>query len=161
MMDWLAKALHLPEFYLASSNGKGGGVIQGTASESTLVALLAARNKATCEVKLEHPEWSESEIRSKLVAYCSEQAHSSVERATLLGSVICRKLKVDWKFSVRGETVQEQIEKDRKLGLIPFFVCATLGTTSICSYDNILEIGPICKLDHSCSVLKMILLKYF
>lgn len=73
MMDWLGKALNLPDFFLASSNGQGGGVIQGTASEATLVTLLAARNKAIKEVQLEHPEWSESEIRSKLVIYCNEQ----------------------------------------------------------------------------------------
>lgn len=73
MMDWLAKALQLPDFYLASSNGQGGGVIQGTASESTLVTLLAARNKVIGETKLKHPDWTESEIRSKLVIYCSEQ----------------------------------------------------------------------------------------
>ena len=73
MMDWLAKLLNLPEFYLASSGGLGGGVIQGTASESVLVTLLSARNKAIHEAKLEHPEWSDYLIRSKLVAYCSEQ----------------------------------------------------------------------------------------
>jgi hypothetical protein len=73
MMEWLGKALKLPEFFLASSNGLGGGVIQGTASESTLVTLLAARNKVIGELKLEHPDWTESEIRSKLVIYCSEQ----------------------------------------------------------------------------------------
>jgi aromatic-L-amino-acid decarboxylase len=73
MMDWLARMIKLPEFYLASSGGSGGGVIQGTASESNLVVLLSARNKAINEVKKEHPEWSEHFIRSKLVAYCSEQ----------------------------------------------------------------------------------------
>ncbi|CAF0746185.1 unnamed protein product [Brachionus calyciflorus] len=72
MMDWLAKLLSLPEFYLASSGGLGGGVIQGAASESVLIILLSARNKAIHEAKLEHPEWSDHLIRSKLVAYCSE-----------------------------------------------------------------------------------------
>jgi aromatic-L-amino-acid decarboxylase len=79
MMDWLGRALNLPDFFLASSNGQGGGVIQGTASEATLVTLLAARNKAINEVKREHPEWSESEIRSKLVIYCSEQVRYCFE----------------------------------------------------------------------------------
>jgi aromatic-L-amino-acid/L-tryptophan decarboxylase len=58
---------------LASSGGAGGGVIQGTASEALLVTLLSARNKAVNEVLLEHSDWTESFIRSKLVLYCSEQ----------------------------------------------------------------------------------------
>jgi len=58
--------------------------------------------------------------------------------------VSCKKLKTDGNFSVRGETLQQQIEEDRNAGLIPFYVVATLGTTSVCSYDNLLEIGPIC-----------------
>jgi len=73
MMDWLAKILKLPEFFLASSGGAGGGVIQGTASEALLVTLLSARNKAVNEILLENSDWTESFIRSKLVIYCSEQ----------------------------------------------------------------------------------------
>jgi aromatic-L-amino-acid decarboxylase len=73
MMDWLGKILHLPEFFLSSSGGLGGGVIQGTASEATLVTLLSARNKVIIETKLQHKDWTESYIRSKLVIYCSEQ----------------------------------------------------------------------------------------
>lgn len=75
-----------------------------------------------------------------------KKAHSSFERATLLAPVQCRKVKVDERFSLRGPALFEAIEKDRNNGLIPFFVCATLGTTSICSYDNLEEIGPICML---------------
>lgn len=71
MLDWLGKMLGLPKQFLASSGGKGGGVIQGTASESTFVALLGAKAKTVERVKKEHPEWSEHEIVSKLVAYCS------------------------------------------------------------------------------------------
>ncbi len=72
-MDWLGKILKLPDFFLASSNGAGGGVIQGTASESVLVTLLSAKNKVVNEVKLQHSDWTESFIKSKLVLYCSEQ----------------------------------------------------------------------------------------
>ena len=46
MMDWLGKMLHLPEEFLFSGTGRGGGVIQGTASEATLDALLSAKAKA-------------------------------------------------------------------------------------------------------------------
>lgn len=71
MMDWLGKMLDLPEEFLACSGGKGGGVIQGTASEATLVALLGAKAKAIDRVKQEHPEMSDADIVAKLVAYTS------------------------------------------------------------------------------------------
>ena len=71
MLNWLGKMLELPQEFLACSGGKGGGVIQGTASEATLVALLGAKAKTMQRVKAEHPEWDEYTIVSKLVAYCS------------------------------------------------------------------------------------------
>lgn len=71
MMDWLGKMLNLPDEFLASSGGKGGGVIQGSASEATLVALLGAKAKILQKVKKEHPEWSEHDIIQKLVGYNS------------------------------------------------------------------------------------------
>ena len=49
MMNWVAKMLDLPEEFLFRPDGKGGGVIQGTASEASLVALLAARARAVKE----------------------------------------------------------------------------------------------------------------
>ena len=86
MMDWLAKILKLPDYYLASSGGLGGGVIQGTASEAILVTLLSARNKAINEVKREHTDWSEHFIRSKLVIYCSEQVKIATQRVIVKGN---------------------------------------------------------------------------
>jgi aromatic-L-amino-acid/L-tryptophan decarboxylase len=77
MMDWLGKMLKLPEFYLASTGGLGGGVIQGTASEATLVTLLAARNKAIQEAKDKNPDMPDHIIRSKLVMYCSQEVNLS------------------------------------------------------------------------------------
>jgi glutamate/tyrosine decarboxylase-like PLP-dependent enzyme len=37
------------------------------------------------------------------------------------------------------------MEEDEALGLIPFFVSTTLGTTSCCSFDNLREVGPVCR----------------
>ncbi|XP_066539964.1 aromatic-L-amino-acid decarboxylase [Hoplias malabaricus] len=144
MMDWLGKMLRLPEEFLAGTEGKGGGVIQGTASEATLVALLAARSRAVKQILAEDPERSEADIISKLVAYASEQAHSSVERAGLIGGVRMKKIPTDSKFSVCGEMFRKILEEDKAAGLIPFYICATLGTTPSCAFDRITELGPIC-----------------
>lgn len=76
MLDWLGKMIDLPKEFLACSGGKGGGVIQGTASEATLVALLGAKAKTMMRVKAEHPEWSDNDIVSKLVGYTSSELRS-------------------------------------------------------------------------------------
>lgn len=73
MLDWLGKMLQLPSEFLASSGGKGGGVIQGTASEATLVALLGAKAKILQKVKAEHPDWDDAVIIPKLIGYCSSK----------------------------------------------------------------------------------------
>lgn len=74
MLDWLGKMLDLPSEFLASSGGKGGGVIQGTASEATLVALLGAKARTLIKMKEKHPEWTESDIIEKLVGYTSSKS---------------------------------------------------------------------------------------
>lgn len=145
MLDWLGQMLGLPDAFLARSGGVGGGVIQGTASEATLVALLGAKSRTLKRVKQEHPEWTEADIVSKLVGYCSKQAHSSVERAGLLGGVKLRLLDTDGKRRMRGATVADAIKEDRAKGLIPFYVVATLGTTGSCVFDALEEIGEACR----------------
>lgn len=162
MLDWLGKMLDLPKEFLACSGGKGGGVIQGTASEATLVALLGAKAKTMQRVKAENPDWDDNTIVSKLVAYCSgkfelrsrivqgferfkflDQAHSSVERAALLGGIKMRKLEAGADQKLHGETFEAAVKEDLAAGLIPFYAVATLGTTNSCAFDKLDEIGPI------------------
>ncbi|KAK7576160.1 hypothetical protein V9T40_012446 [Parthenolecanium corni] len=145
MLDWLGKMLDLPEEFLACSGGPGGGVILGNASQATLVALLGAKAKIIQKLKKEYPEIDENAIVSKLVAYSSDQAHCSVERAGLLGGVRLRLLPTDDEYKLRGSTLQDAIQEDRDKGFMPFYVVATLGTTSICSFDNLDEIGVVCQ----------------
>ncbi|XP_030652504.1 aromatic-L-amino-acid decarboxylase isoform X7 [Nomascus leucogenys] len=147
MMDWLGKMLELPKSFLAEKAGEGGGVIQGSASEATLVALLAARTKVIHRLQAASPELTQAAIMEKLVAYSSDQAHSSVERAGLIGGVKLKAIPSDGNFAMRASALQEALERDKAAGLIPFFaiqVVATLGTTTCCSFDNLLEVGPIC-----------------
>uniref|UniRef100_A0A8D0QA77 Aromatic-L-amino-acid decarboxylase n=1 Tax=Sus scrofa TaxID=9823 RepID=A0A8D0QA77_PIG len=116
----------------------------GSASEATLVALLAARTKVTRRLQAASPGLTQAAVLEKLVAYASDQAHSSVERAGLIGGVKLKAIPSDGKFAMRASALQEALERDKAAGLIPFFVVATLGTTSCCSFDNLLEVGPIC-----------------
>ncbi|XP_073067912.1 histidine decarboxylase isoform X7 [Manis javanica] len=146
VMDWLAKMLGLPEYFLHHQPGsQGGGVLQSTVSESTLIALLAARKNKILEMKASEPGADESSLNARLIAYASDQAHSSVEKAGLISLVKMKFLPVDDNFSLRGEALKKAIEEDKKRGLVPVFVCATLGTTGVCAFDCLSELGPISK----------------
>ncbi|KAI6241791.1 Aromatic-L-amino-acid decarboxylase [Aphelenchoides fujianensis] len=145
IMQWFGEMIGLPkEFLPFTENGRGGGVIQGSASECNFVALLAARFEIMKELRQRFPFVEEGLLMSKLIAYCSKEAHSSVEKAAMIGMVKLRILETDSKFRMRGDTLQAAITEDRNLGMIPFFVAATLGTTSVCSFDVLTEIGPVC-----------------
>ncbi|XP_029035760.1 histidine decarboxylase isoform X1 [Osmia bicornis bicornis] len=146
VMNWLGKMIGLPEEFLHRPGGSGGGgVIQTTASEATLVCLLAARTRAIRDVQQNEPDRLPAEINSRLVGYCSDQAHSSVEKAGLIGLVRMRYIEADDELSMRGEALLEAITRDRAEGLLPFFVCATLGTTGACAFDNLKEVGEVCQ----------------
>ncbi|KAF5272233.1 hypothetical protein FQA39_LY01315 [Lamprigera yunnana] len=146
VMDWFGKAIGLPdEFLTYKKDSRGGGVIQGSASECVLVSLLAARVQALKRLKHLHPFVEEGVLLSKLMAYCSKEAHSCVEKAAMICFVKLRILEPDEKSSLRGQTLSTAMEEDEARGLIPFFVSTTLGTTSCCSFDNLVEIGPVCK----------------
>ncbi|CAF1337711.1 unnamed protein product [Adineta steineri] len=146
VMDWLAKMIGLPNDFLHShADTTGGGVIQTTASEATLVALLAARKEGIRRVQAQFPYLSPAEINGRLVAYCSDQAHSSVEKACLIGLVKLNLVPSDEKLRLRGNALRQAIANDKENGLIPFYLCATLGTTGVCAFDNLVELGSICE----------------
>jgi len=143
VLDWLVPALGLPEKFLSSRTG--GGVIQDTASSASLCALLAARERAT------QFACNRRGCDGKLVAYCSTQTHSSVEKAMKIagmGSDNLRQIEVDKDFAMRPDVLARQIEADKQSGLIPCFVCATIGTTSSCAIDPVRKIARI-SLDHN------------
>lgn len=146
VMDWLAKAIGLPSDFLHSNRlSKGGGVIQTTASEATFVALLAARTEAISKIRQNRKEDSmiDSQINTILVAYASDQAHSSVEKAGLIGLVRVRYIESNDDLQMRQDVLVEAIEEDKANGLIPFFICATLGTTGACAFDDLDKVGSV------------------
>lgn len=144
MMNWLGKLLGLPEEFLNCSSGPGGGVIQGSASEATLVGLLVAKDRMIRRLVQQNPDLDEDEIKQKLVAYTSDQCNSSVEKAGRLGSMKMRLLKADADGRLRGETLKNAFDEDRARGLIPCYVIASLGTTGTCAFDPLYELGPLC-----------------
>jgi aromatic-L-amino-acid decarboxylase len=143
VLDWLVPMLGLPEKFLSTT--RGGGVIQDTASSSSLCAMLAARERAT--------DYRTNRLGSagKLVAYTSTQAHSSLEKAAMVAGIgieSLRLIEVDDNFAMRPDALAQQLRKDRDAGLLPFFVSATVGTTSSNALDPLPEIGAICQQNH-------------
>jgi aromatic-L-amino-acid decarboxylase len=140
VLDWLVGMLGLPETFL--SGGKGGGVIQDTASSATLCALLAARERATRFAS------NEQGCRATLAAYASEHAHSSVEKAVKVAGIGKQNLRLigtDGTYAMRAEELEKRMREDRAAGMIPAFVCATVGTTSSHAVDPVAAIGRICR----------------
>ncbi len=140
VLDWLVHMLHLPPKF--KSDSKGGGVIQDSASSAALCAILAAREQST------NYNSNAYGCDRKLVAYASSQTHSSIEKAVKiagLGLKNLRHIEVDKNFALKPENLLKHIKKDRLAGLTPFFVCATIGTTSSHAIDPLPEIGEICQ----------------
>jgi aromatic-L-amino-acid decarboxylase len=140
VLDWVADMLALPAIF--KSSGTGGGVIQDTASSAALCALIAARERATGF------QANETGPDSRLVAYSSPHAHSSIEKAVKvagLGRKNLRLLEVDDSYTIRPQALARQIELDLQAGLKPCFACATVGTTSSNAIDPISAIGELCR----------------
>jgi aromatic-L-amino-acid/L-tryptophan decarboxylase len=140
VLDWVADMLGLPGRF--KSQTAGGGVIQDSASSAALCALLAARERATGF------QTRETGLQERLVAYASAQTHSSIEKALMIAGIgrkNLRLIKVDDRFALQPAALAEQIQQDRQAGFRPFFVCATVGTTSSNAMDPIAEIGQVCQ----------------
>jgi len=116
------------------------GVIQDTASTSTLIALICARERAS-QYGLSRGGLQESV--QPLVVYASEHAHSSVDKAALLagyGRANVRHVPSDERYAMRPEALADLIDADLRRGLTPAAIVATTGTTTTTALD---PIGPI------------------
>ena len=140
MLDWMRELLDLPARF-HSTSASGGGVIQGSASEATLCAILAARWRATAGAVNADGD------TSRLVAYATAQAHSSIEKGLRIAGIGTDRLRVvphDETFAMRPDALAGLIAADRAAGLVPCFVCANHGTTSSMAFDPTPAIGQIC-----------------
>jgi len=131
MLDWMLELLDLPARFHSQSD-HGGGVIQGTASEATLVSILAARWRAT------NGEVNRRGVDGSLVAYATSQSHSSVEkglRIAGIGTESIRMVPHDDQYAMSPDALAELVAADVAAGLRPFWVCSSHGTTSSMAFD--------------------------
>ncbi len=134
VMQWYARAMGLPADWF--------GMITDTASTSTLVALAAARESTGLNIR-------EEGLSSKpqLVLYCSQEAHSSVDKAGLvlgIGSRAIRRIPSDDSYRMRVDLLEEAVKRDMSEGRRPFAVVATVGTTSATAVDPVPAIADLC-----------------
>ncbi len=130
---WLRRLLGLPAPF--------EGVIYDTASVSTLHALAAARQVAMPGVRT-HGHSGTGRV------YCSEQAHSSVDKGVALlgfGLEGVRRIAVDAAFAMQPDRLAAAIAEDRAAGHVPVAVVATIGTTVTTSSDPVAAIADICR----------------
>lgn len=121
------------------------GVINDTASTSTLVALICARERAT-DFSLTRMGLQASEKIQ--IIYTSASAHSSVEKAALLagfGRQNIRMIEVDEHYAMQPEALEKAIEKDIQAGLSPCAIVAAVGGTATMSIDPLAQIAGIAR----------------
>ena len=135
--DWMRRMMGLSD--------KWSGVIQDTASTSTLVALLCAREKLT-DYSLARGGLQEE--KHPLVVYITAQSHSSVEKSALLAGFGRNNLRVvahDEKYAMSASALRDAVARDVAAGAMPAAIVATTGTTTTTALDPITEIAEIAR----------------
>jgi aromatic-L-amino-acid decarboxylase len=138
MMNWFRQMVGLPENYW--------GIIYDTASTSSMHAIASAREQLNLGFR-EKGMAGRNDV-PRLRMYCSEHAHSSIEKGALtlgVGLEGIKKIPVNEKFEMVSENLNEAIKEDIKNGWKPFCVVATVGTTSTTSIDPVEDIATICE----------------
>lgn len=137
MMEWLSQALALPQGF--------HGSIQASASEATLSALLMARERATDYASNAQGLAMSGE---RLAVYCSEDAHSSVEKGARVagyGAQMVRKIPVDETRAIRPDALEAAIRRDVAAGIKPACVVACIGGTGTGGMDDVWAVAQIAR----------------
>jgi aromatic-L-amino-acid decarboxylase len=137
-LDWLRQMIGLDAGF--------SGFIYDTASVSSMHAIAAAREGL--ELRIREEGMSGRKDLPLLRVYASEQAHSSIEKGIItlgLGQRSLRKIPTDRKFRVDPNALAEAVDEDKRNGILPFCVVATIGTTSTSSIDPVSAIVSICE----------------
>src|SRR6185295_14342825 len=138
VLDWLRQMMGLDPGML--------GIIYDTASVSSLHAIAAAREGV--EKRIREEGMSGRPDLPLLRVYVSEHSHSSIDKGIItlgLGQRSLRKIPTDSEFRMDPAALAAAIEEDKRNGIIPFCVVATVGTTSTSSIDPVPEVVKVCE----------------
>jgi aromatic-L-amino-acid decarboxylase len=135
VLNWFRGLMNMPENFR--------GIIYDTASVSSLHAMASARESIEYDIRKKGMSGA-----PKLKLYCSEHAHSSIDKGALtlgIGLDGIKKIAVDSEFKMIPGELEKAIKEDRANGFLPFCVVATIGTTSTTSVDPVDDIADICE----------------
>ncbi|XP_020700685.1 tyrosine decarboxylase 1-like [Dendrobium catenatum] len=140
VMDWMANMLKLPPTFL--SGGLGGGVIHGSTCEAVVCTLAAARDNALSQ--------SNGEGITKLTVYASDQTHFTFQKAAKLVGIPTRNFRVistsaETGYALTAESVRAAMDADVVAGMVPLYLCGTVGTTAVGAVDPLREIGEVAR----------------
>ena len=136
---WLRDAMGLPAHWF--------GMLTDTASVSTLQALAAARERDPA-LEIRHRGMAGRADLPRLRVYCSEHAHSSIDKAVItlgLGAENLIRVPADAAHRMRIDALTAAVAADRAAGYRPLAVVATIGTTSTTSVDPVPAIADLCE----------------
>lgn len=136
MMNWFRQMVGLPEKYW--------GIIYDTASTSSMHAIASAREQLNLDIR--QKGMSGRNDLPKLILYCSEHAHNSIDKGALtlgIGLDGIRKISVNERFEMNPDDLENKVKEDIAKGNKPFCVVATVGTTSTTSVDPVEDIANI------------------
>ena len=137
-LDWLRQMMGL--------DAGMSGFIYDTASVSSMHAIAAAREGV--ELRIREEGMSGRKDLPLLRVYASEQAHSSIDKGIItlgLGQRSLRKIPSDKEFRMEAKALAAAIDEDKRNGILPFCVVATVGTTSTSSIDPVPALAEICE----------------
>ena len=137
-LDWLRQLLGLGDGWF--------GIINDTASISTLLALAAAR-EAKPELEIRERGMAGRADLPRLRVYASAHAHSSVDKAAItlgLGHENVVHVETDEDFRMKVDALEAAVQADKAQGFLPLATVATVGTTSTTSIDPVPAIAALC-----------------
>ncbi|CAD6252362.1 unnamed protein product [Miscanthus lutarioriparius] len=136
VVDWMAGLLGLPEQFCFA--GGGGGVLHGSTCEAVVCTLAAARDRAIS--RLGHA------AILRMVVYASDQTNATFQKGASIVGIPPANFRVlhttaESGYGLSADTVRAAVEEDVARGLVPLYLCATVGTTGLGAIDPVRELG--------------------
>ncbi|VAI52586.1 unnamed protein product [Triticum turgidum subsp. durum] len=140
VVDWMARLVGLPECFLFS--GGGGGVLHGSTCEAVVCTLAAARDRALSN--LGH------EAILRLVVYASDQSHYTFQKGARIVGIPPSNFRViptlaGSAYGLTADSVHEAVKADVADGLVPLYLCTTVGTTGLGAVDPVRDLGEVAR----------------
>ncbi|XP_050368801.1 phenylacetaldehyde synthase-like [Argentina anserina] len=140
VMDWLADMLQLPKSFHFSGNG--GGVIHGSTTEAIVCTMKAARDQMLSRIG--------SENLGKLVVYGSDQTHSTLQKSSQVVGINMNNFRAikttkSSGFALSPEMLRSTITSDLEKGLVPLYLCPSIGTTATTAVDPLEALCHVAK----------------